>query len=116
MTSEARPVVSVDGVITGVADARVPAMDHGFLFGDSIYEVVRTHQGRPVAFAQHLERLRNSAHQTYLQLPWTDAEISARWHRHQTASAHITAVRDSLHRASSWSIPCANSALSMWSA
>jgi len=71
-------VVSVNGVITSLADARVPAMDHGFLFGDSIYEVVRTKGGRPVAFAQHLERLRQSATATYLQLPWTDAEIGAR--------------------------------------
>jgi branched-chain amino acid aminotransferase len=71
-------VVSVDGVITSIADGRVPVMDHGFLFGDSIYEVVRTRGGRPVAFAQHLERLRQSATATYLQLPWTDAEIGAR--------------------------------------
>lgn len=71
-------VVSVDGLVTSLADARLPAMDHGFLFGDSIYEVIRTRGGRPVAFAQHLERLRHSAHATYLQLPWTDAEISAR--------------------------------------
>ncbi len=71
-------VVSVNGVITSLAEARIPAMDHGFLFGDSIYEVIRTRGGRPVAFAQHLERLRQSAIATYLQLPWTDAEISAR--------------------------------------
>jgi branched-chain amino acid aminotransferase len=71
-------VVSVDGVITPLADGRVPVMDHGFLFGDSIYEVIRTLGGRPVAFAQHLERLRHSAHATYLQIPWTDTEISAR--------------------------------------
>jgi branched-chain amino acid aminotransferase len=71
-------VVSVNGLVTSIADARIPAMDHGFLFGDSIYEVIRTNGGRPVAFAQHVERLRHSAQATYLQLPWTDAEISAR--------------------------------------
>ena len=71
-------VISIDGVITPVAQARVPAMDHGLLFGDSIYEVIRTLGGRPVALAQHLERLRASAQATYLQIPWTDTEISAR--------------------------------------
>lgn len=71
-------VVSVNGLVTSIADARIPAMDHGFLFGDSIYEVIRTRGSRPVAFAQHVERLRQSAQATYLQLPWTDAEISAR--------------------------------------
>ena len=71
-------VVSVDGVITPIADGRVSVMDHGFLFGDSIYEVVRTRGGRPVAMAEHLVRLRQSAGMTYLRLPWTDAEIVSR--------------------------------------
>lgn len=71
-------VVSVDGVITPIGEGRVSVMDHGFLFGDSIYEVIRTRGGQPVALAQHLERLRTSALQTYLQLPWTDGEITAR--------------------------------------
>lgn len=70
--------VSVDGRITTLAEGRVPAMDHGFLFGDSIYEVVRTNRRRPVALAEHLERLRASANATYLILPWTDGEISTR--------------------------------------
>ena len=33
---------NVDGRITPEAEARVPVLDRGFLFGDSIYEVVRT--------------------------------------------------------------------------
>ena len=71
-------VVSVDGVVTPIGEGRVSVMDHGFLFGDSIYEVVRTRGGRPVAMAEHLVRLRQSAAMTYLRLPWADAEISAR--------------------------------------
>ena len=71
-------VVSVDGVVTPIAEGRVSVMDHGFLFGDSIYEVVRTLGGRPVAMAEHLTRLRQSAAMTYLSLPWSDAEIAAR--------------------------------------
>jgi branched-chain amino acid aminotransferase len=71
-------VVSVDGRVVPLAEARVAAMDHGFLFGDSVYEVVRTRGRRPVALAEHLERLRHSANQLYLILPWTDAEIATR--------------------------------------
>lgn len=71
-------VVSVDGRITPVAEGRISVMDHGFLYGDSVYEVVRTFAGRPVAMARHLARLRNSASMLYLALPWSDAEISAR--------------------------------------
>ena len=52
--------------------------DHGFLFGDSVYEVVRTRRGVPVTMAEHLARLRASAERIYMELPWTDADIGAR--------------------------------------
>lgn len=71
-------VISVDGVITPVAEARVSPMDHGFLFGDSIYEVVRTLGRRPVALREHMERLRASAELIGLDLPWTDSQLSVR--------------------------------------
>lgn len=71
-------VVSIDGVITPISEGRVPVMDHGFLFGDSLYEVVRTFGGRPVAMREHLARLRTSAEMVYMRLPWSDAEIVAR--------------------------------------
>lgn len=37
--------------------ARVSALDRGFLFGDGIYEVIPVHLGKPVALRLHLERL-----------------------------------------------------------
>lgn len=51
-------------------DARVSAFDHGFLFGDSVYEVVSTHRNRPVFLDEHLNRLKNSADALYLELPY----------------------------------------------
>ncbi|TVQ79084.1 MAG: hypothetical protein EA369_05800 [Bradymonadales bacterium] len=36
-------------------------LDHGFLFGDSIYEVVRIYQGRFFAWQEHFDRLERSA-------------------------------------------------------
>src|SRR5262245_37947999 len=41
--------------------AKVSIFDHGFLFGDSVYEVVRTYGGRPVEVGPHLARLFRSA-------------------------------------------------------
>jgi branched-chain amino acid aminotransferase len=64
--------------IRPAAEARVPVLDHGFLFGDSVYEVVRTAHGRPFLLAEHLDRMRRSAAMIYFELPWTDAEIEAR--------------------------------------
>ena len=55
------PMINVDGLITPMADAVIPVMDRGFLYGDSVYEVFRTYKGVPVFMDDHFERLENSA-------------------------------------------------------
>ena len=55
------PMINVDGLITPMADATIPVMDRGFLYGDSVYEVFRTYKGVPVFMVDHFERLENSA-------------------------------------------------------
>ena len=40
---------------------RVPVLDRGFLYGDSVYEVFRTYDGIPFLFDRHYERLLHSA-------------------------------------------------------
>lgn len=69
-------VVSIDGRIHPPGEARISVFDHGFLFGDSVYEVVRTRRGVPVTMDEHLARLEGSARQIYLDLPWTREEMA----------------------------------------
>src|SRR5947207_5496874 len=64
-------VVSVNGVITAAEDARIPVLDHGFLFGDSVYETLRTHRYKPFLFTRHFFRMERSARSIELQLPWS---------------------------------------------
>jgi branched-chain amino acid aminotransferase len=59
--TELASMTNVDGTITKTADARVPVLDRGFLYGDSIYEVFRTYDGVPLFYEEHWARLRNSA-------------------------------------------------------
>lgn len=54
-------MTSVDGHITRTADARVPVLDRGFLYGDSIYEVFRTYDGVPLFYDEHWTRFQASA-------------------------------------------------------
>ncbi len=61
-------MTNVDGVITRTEDARVPVMDRGFLYGDSIYEVFRTYGGVPLFYDEHWARFENSAGLISLQL------------------------------------------------
>jgi branched-chain amino acid aminotransferase len=68
-------VVLLDGEAFAPESARISVFDHGFLFGDSVYEVVRTRHGRPFELAAHLARLRRSAEQTYLEIPYADSDL-----------------------------------------
>jgi len=69
---------NVDGRIVPLAEATVPIMDRGFLFGDSVYEVLRTYDGVPFAWPEHLERLRASAAGLRLPVPIGDDELVRR--------------------------------------
>ena len=64
-----RTVVSVNGRITSPEDAVVPALDRGFLYGDSVYEVLWWHRGCPIQAEDHLLRLVESGRRVYLDLP-----------------------------------------------
>src|SRR5262245_51766698 len=68
-----RTVVWVDGRVTPPESAVVPALDRGFLYGDSVYEVMWWHRGVPLQAAEHLARLRESARRIYMDLPGPDA-------------------------------------------
>ena len=71
-------VINVNGRITSEQDAVISVLDHGFLYGEGIYEVVRTYDGRPFLFDRHLRRMRRSAEMITLRLPFSDAELTAR--------------------------------------
>jgi branched-chain amino acid aminotransferase len=66
--------VYVDGSISPPEEAVVPVLDHGFLFGDSVYEVLWWHRGALIQQAEHLDRLEASAARLYMdvQVPRSD--------------------------------------------
>jgi branched-chain amino acid aminotransferase len=66
---------SIDGVIVMPDQARVSVYDRGFLYGDAVFEVLRTYGGRPFALGEHLARLRGSAKRVAIDLPWSDAQL-----------------------------------------
>lgn len=48
----------------------ISVFDHGFLFGDSVYEVITTHRNKPIFLKEHLNRLTNSAKGISLAIPF----------------------------------------------
>jgi branched-chain amino acid aminotransferase len=60
--------ISIDGVLSDES-ATISVLDRGFLYGDSVYEVMRTYRGRLFARDEHLERLERSALLLEIPLP-----------------------------------------------
>jgi len=54
-------IINVNGTLLGPEAAKVSIFDRGYIYGDSLYEVARSHGGRLVYLAEHLRRLENSA-------------------------------------------------------
>jgi D-alanine transaminase len=52
-----RPLCWLNGEILPVEEARIDPLDRGFLFGDSLYDVLRVVERRPLHLEAHLARL-----------------------------------------------------------
>jgi branched-chain amino acid aminotransferase len=82
-------VVYVNGKIADQATATVPVFDHGFLYGEGIYETLRTYRQRPFLFDRHMRRLRQSAGLMALDVPFSDEELRARMDETVAAHPHL---------------------------
>lgn len=69
--------ICIDGEIFDESTARVSVLDRGFLYGDSVFEVMRTYHGRPCKEREHLERLARSAERVLIPMPVDLDTISA---------------------------------------
>src|ERR1700720_3127654 len=72
--------VNVNGRVFDQEHAVISVFDHGFLYGEGVYETLRTYNGQPFLFDRHMRRLRNSAAMLTLPIPISDAEIGTRFH------------------------------------
>jgi branched-chain amino acid aminotransferase len=77
MSPDLRVFVNMNGTITPASEARISPLDHGFLYGDSVYETVRTFDGKPFLLGRHLDRLQRSLDKIFLSLPTSRLELEA---------------------------------------
>jgi branched-chain amino acid aminotransferase len=74
--SALQAVVYVNGTISLAETAVVPVFDHGFLYGEGVYETLRTYRRVPFLFGPHMARLRRSAALLALDVPFSDADLA----------------------------------------
>jgi branched-chain amino acid aminotransferase len=77
MTAPEPFVVMIDGLIVSPDRAVLSVFDRGFLYGDSVYEVMRTYDGVVFALREHMERLFRSARQVFIDIPVSEEQLTS---------------------------------------
>ena len=85
-----RGAVYVNGTITPADRAVVPVFDHGFVYGEGVYEVLRTYNRQPFLYDRHMRRLRQSADRLLLEVPFDDAAMLEWIERTAAAAGELT--------------------------
>jgi len=68
--------VYVDGKLYDKEDAAVSVYDHGLLYGDGVFEGIRSYAGKVFRLEEHLDRLWDSAKAIWLEIPISKKEMA----------------------------------------
>lgn len=63
------PEIYIDGKWFPKSEAKISVFDHGLLYGDGVFEGVRSYHGLVFKLKEHLDRLYESAHTIMLKIP-----------------------------------------------
>lgn len=67
--------IYLDGNYVNKEDAKISVFDHGFLYGDGVFEGIRSYQGNVFRLREHVKRLYDSAKSIMLVIPMTPQEM-----------------------------------------
>ena len=68
-------VIYIDGKFYPKSEAKISVYDHGFLYGDGVFEGIRVYDGYVFKLEEHLTRLYNSAKSITLRIPLSKDEL-----------------------------------------
>lgn len=69
-------LIFLNGEFVSKKDAVVSVYDHGFLYGDGVFEGVRVYEGNVFRLQEHIDRLYDSAKSIMLSVPYSKQEMS----------------------------------------
>lgn len=67
--------IYISGKLYDKEHAKVSVYDHGLLYGDGVFEGIRSYSGKVFRLQEHLDRLWNSTKAIWLQIPMSKAEM-----------------------------------------
>ncbi len=62
-------LIYLNGKLVAAAQAKVSVFDHGLLYGDGVFEGIRSYNGLVFKLREHMDRLYESAHTILLEIP-----------------------------------------------
>ncbi|TFE00287.1 branched-chain-amino-acid transaminase [Jeotgalibacillus salarius] len=68
-------LIFLDGEFVSKDNAKISVYDHGFLYGDGVFEGIRSYNGNVFRLEEHLVRLYDSAKSILLEIPYTKEEM-----------------------------------------
>lgn len=68
--------IFINGKYYDKENAKISVYDHGLLYGDGVFEGLRSYSGKVFRLQQHLDRLWESAKAILLTIPMSQAEVS----------------------------------------
>ncbi|MCD6089051.1 branched-chain-amino-acid transaminase [Candidatus Bathyarchaeota archaeon] len=75
MLPEKELLVYIDGEYYPESEAKISVFDHGFLYGDGVFEGIRSYNGVVFKLREHIDRLYHSARAIMLEIPLTKEEM-----------------------------------------
>lgn len=69
--------VYLNGEFVPSAEAKISVFDHGFLYGDGLFETMRSYHGKIFLLDEHIERLFASARLMEIDMPWSCAQLKS---------------------------------------
>jgi branched-chain amino acid aminotransferase len=69
-------LIYIDGTFVPKEEAKLSVFDHGFLYGDGVFEGIRAYNGRVFQLQAHLDRLYDSAKTIDLTVPVPKEEMT----------------------------------------
>ena len=68
-------LIYIDGKFHPKSEAKVSVYDHGFLYGDGVFEGIRAYNGSVFKLKEHIDRLYASARAIMIEIPITKEEM-----------------------------------------
>ena len=68
--------VYINGRLVDKEDAKVSVYDHGLLYGDGVFEGLRSYSGKVFRLDRHLDRLYESARAIWLEIPIKQSDLA----------------------------------------